>query len=266
MMRHWVMSVGLVALAIVGYSPNTAQAVADPDAVGTVTITATGVKAAPNDNKITVSGQNTVNAAQARAGWRVGAAANTTTVYGVGTTTKYTILLAVTHGNGGAWTAESLAVANETYDIWAVTTFDKPAPGADTQNVGSAFASQAVNKNQNPITWIIGGDCTYTNGYPARSGGNAFITGKGTYSTNQGFKIDPGLPLLFTTIPVDGGVVRGTAVAGNNGNWESIALPVPSALNYNTYFSHAIQKDLQAQPPPPQAAVPHVLNVIAKNK
>jgi hypothetical protein len=146
MMHHWVTSLGLVALAILGFSPNTAQAVADPDAVGTVTLGATGVKAAPNDNKITVSGTNSATAAAKADGWEVPPNANApTTVFGVGQTTKYTILFNVTYQAAGAWTAESVAAANETYDVWAITTFRKVVRGqvTDSQNVGSEFSNRS---------------------------------------------------------------------------------------------------------------------------
>jgi hypothetical protein len=249
------------------------RAAADPDAVGTVTLGATGVKAAPNTNVITVSGTNAVHAAKAAQGWVV-AANNPVTVFAVGQTTGYTTLFAVTLALGNdTWTAESAAVANETYDVWAVTTFTKPAAQgqpADSQNVGSEFKSQVVNRNQNPIVWVIGATGTYTQDYPKRSGAGAFIEGKGKYTVAAGFKLDAGLPFLFVTIPVDGGVVRYLSSSNNggvtagNGNWSTIALSVPSTLKYNTYFTNAVTVDPPNSPPP--GAVPHIINAVAKNR
>jgi hypothetical protein len=266
MTRNWLVTFGLVVICTVGYLPNSVYGAVDPDAVGTVTLGATGVKAAPNENVITVSGTNSATMAAKGDGWEVAPnASDPTVVFGVGQTTKYTIVFTVAYQAGGAWTAESAVAANETYDVWAITTFRKVVRGqvTDGQIVGSEFKSQKVNKANNPITWIVGGNCGYTFGYPIRTGNGAFITGSGTYSTVAGFKLG-NISFSFNTIPVDGGVVRSTTLNGNNGNWTSIALPVPSALNYNTYFTH----DIATDPPnnPPQGAVPHVLKAIAKNK
>jgi hypothetical protein len=271
MTRNWLVTFGLVVICTAGYLPNSVYGAVDPDAVGTVTLGATGVKANPNQNVITVSGTNSATAAAKADGWQLPPNANKPTiVFGVGQTTKYTILFTVVHQAAGAWTAESIPAANETYDVWAITTFQKVVRGqvTDTQVVGSEFKSQVVNKNLNTVTWIIGGTATYSDGYPARSGGNAFITGKGTWTLNQGFRRDPNSNFEFNTIPVDGGVVRGVLVGAGTpaGTWQSVALPVPAALTYNTYFTHKIDKDPQAEPPAPNDAVAHIINRVAKNR
>lgn len=249
---------------ITGLHPSTVLAALptpDPDAVGTVTLAQPAVKANPDDNRITASGTNAVTAAAAANGWVIPAAMTDITVFGVGQTTGYTVLFTVTVGAGGNWTADSIVAANETYDVWATAVFRNGAMPPDTQTVGSEMKGVVVNKANNPITWVVGVTATYSPLYPKRTGAGAFITGQGTYTLNQGFKFDTA-PFAFTTIPKDGGVVRGTGVAAASNVWSTIALPVPASLKYNTYLTCPI--DLGTAPPP--GANQHIINVIAKNR
>lgn len=258
-----------LSLAAVLFIVTPIVAADDPDAIGTVTLGAAGIKAGMgNENIITLSGQNTVKNT-APPGWS--APDGITVVYAVGQTTRYTVLFNVTSGNAGAWTAESPPVANEAYDLWAVATFKKgDSMVTDSQPVGSSFTSQLVNKTANPKSWVVGASASYDTGFPVRSGANAFLNFQGTLTLNAGFRFDV-VNQTISLIPVDGGVVRSNQAAplrvvrGQAGAYQitNQQVNVSASLNYNTYYTIPLTVDPAN---PPAGAVPHVINLIAKNK
>jgi hypothetical protein len=91
------------------------------------------------------------------------------------------------------------------------------------------------------------GTITFGADWPARGAMNTTMTGAGTYTIDDGWRL-VSHPYV-STIPTVGGLVRnGTATTAANGNWSGASATIRAELNYNVIAVMAVEPTTGTDP------------------
>lgn len=216
-----------VAVLILLASGRPAAAQADPDAKGTVTITAVN----PNQTSLVVTGTRS-----AVAGWENGDVQAFAAFSGGGRLYLSNVVAGARVGN---WSVTIPNPPNGTYTVYAYHTVVKVnTDPVETQLVGSPLSSGTINVMNNPNAHVTGGTVAFAARSPTRANGGTVMNVTAAYSVNDLSYTLAGGP-YFITIPVAGGVVRNGYGSGTAGTWTGQA-NVPGGLLLNVVMTEAL--------------------------